>query len=136
MSDSLNALLYAGHSSSTLGALANPTLVNPLAAYSAGIGAAKSTYELRAAQAQQAWGNALQQATGEDGVTDFNKARAIAARDPLATMGMMAGLKGAAELSGSAQQQGLATNTAIGNAITGAMQAPDDQLQAAVHAGL
>jgi len=123
-------------SGSVLDALAHPTVANPLAAYSGALQTAGQVYQLKEQQAQQAWGNALQQSTGPDGTVDYNKARSLAAQNPLAAMGMMRGLAGSAALSGAAQDQGQKTNAAIGDAITAAMKAPDDQLHAAAAAGL
>jgi hypothetical protein len=52
MSDLVNALQSQNRSSSVLGAIANPTVVNPLADITAGVGAARNIVDLR--QQQQA----------------------------------------------------------------------------------
>lgn len=98
MADDLNALLAGNRSASVLQGIANPPQVNPLAAINSGTQAAANIYNLRGLQAQEAWGNALQQATDENGVPDYQRAAAIARNDPRAAMGMMAGLTGASNL--------------------------------------
>jgi hypothetical protein len=119
-----------------LNALANPDVANPVKAIGEGTQVANEVMRNREAQAQQAWGNALAQSVGPDGTVDYNKARALAAGNPRAAMGMMAGLKGASELSGAAQAQGLNTNQAISREVTSAMQLPDDQIHDGVAAGV
>jgi hypothetical protein len=94
MSDSINALIGAQHNASVIDSLANPPQVNVLGSISRAADAAKSVMGMRALKAQQAWGNALQQATDPTtGVPDYPRAQAIAAHDPDAAMGMAAGLE-------------------------------------------
>lgn len=129
----LNDFGNALRSGNLVSALANPAVANPLGAYFGAARGANEVWTARQAQAQDAWGQALQQATDENGNVDYPKAQAIAARmGPIATMGMMAGLKGASELAGQQQAQGANRNGLIVSAITGAMDAPDDQLPDAV----
>jgi len=96
--DPLNALLQANRSTSVLQGIANPVLVNPLAAINSATQAAGNVFDLRAKQAQQAWGQALQQATDENGNVDYAKAQSIARNDPLAAMGMATNLANNAQL--------------------------------------
>lgn len=133
--DLFNALQSAGHSSSVLGAIANPAQVNVLGAYAGAAKTAGEIYNVQDLQAQKAWGEALQQSTGPDGVTDYQKASAIAAGNPLAAMGMMKGLHGSTELSGAVQDQGLIRNKAITDMQSATLNVPDDQLHDAVLAG-
>jgi len=135
MSDLENLLQSSGRSSSVLGAIANPAQVNVLGAYGAAAETAGKIYGVQDLQAQKAWGEALQQSTGPDGVTDYQKASAIAAQNPLAAMGMMKGLTGSTALSGAVQTQGTARNQMLTDAMSSALNAPDDQLHDAVVAG-
>jgi hypothetical protein len=93
MSDSINALIAGQHNASVIDSLANPPQINMLGSISRATEAAKGVLSLRAAKAQQAWGNALQQATDpKTGAVDYPHAQAIAAQDPDAVMGMETGL--------------------------------------------
>jgi len=135
MADLENLLQSSGRSSSVLGAIANPAQVNVLGAYGAAADTAGKIYGVQDLQSQKAWGEALQQSTGPDGVTDYQKASAIAAQNPLAAMGMMKGLTGSTALSGAVQTQGTARNQMLTDAMSSALNAPDDQLHDAVVAG-
>jgi hypothetical protein len=86
-------------------------------------------------QAQKAWGEALQQSTGPDGVTDYQHASALAAQNPLAAMGMMKGLGSSTTISGQVQDQGAKRNQAITDMQAATLKVPDDQLHDAVLAG-
>ena len=62
-------------------------------------GVQKNALEIQEKQADQAWGNALAQSTDRTtGVTDFGKAKAIAAGNPMAAAGMQRALQGASTL--------------------------------------
>lgn len=98
MSDALTNLLTANRSSTVLQGIANPAQVNPLAAMTGAAQTAGAIYDIRTKQAQQAWGQALQQATDANGNVDYPLAQSIAAKDPLATMGMATNLRNNAEL--------------------------------------
>lgn len=137
MSDSLSSLGRAAYGGSVLSAIANPQVVNPLAAYSGAAETAGRIYQLRQAQAQQAIGGILQQATDENGNVDYPKANLLAAQaGPVVQMGMQTMLRGNSELRGQQQTQGLTGNAAMINAITAAQKAPDDQLPGAVADGI
>ena len=135
MSD-LQNLLDDSHESSVLGAIAHPAQVNILGAYAGAAETANRIYNVQDQQAQKAWGNALQQSVGPDGTVDYDKARTIAAGNPLATMGMMKGLHGAAELAGAQQTQGANANGLMVNAITAALKGDDAGLHDRVAAGM
>jgi hypothetical protein len=91
--DSINALIAGQRNASVIDSLANPPQVNVLGSISRAADAAKSVMGMRALQSQQAWGEALQQATGSDGTVNYPLAQAIAAKRPDAAMGMAAGLE-------------------------------------------
>ena len=132
----LQNLLDDSHDSSVLGAIAHPAQVNVLGAYGAAADTAGKIYGIQDMQAQKAWGNALQQSVGPDGTVDYDKARTIAAADPLATMGMMKGLSGSAELARSQQTQGANANGLMVNAISAALKGDDAGLHDRVAAGM
>jgi hypothetical protein len=95
MSDSINALIAGQHNASVIDSLANPPQVNVLGSITRASEAAQGVMRMRALQSQQAWGEALQQATGSDGTVNYPLATSIAAGRPDAAMGMAAGLEGA-----------------------------------------
>jgi len=137
MADDLNSLLQANRSSSVLQGIANPAQINPLAAVNSATTAARNTFDLREKQAQQAVGDILQQATGPDGTIDYPKAQSLAAQaGPVVQMGMSAFLKDASGLKGAQMSQGGARNTAVGNAIVGALNGDDAGLHTRVASGL
>jgi hypothetical protein len=131
MADDLNALLQANRSSSVLEGIANPPQFNPLAAQNSAVQAASAMYGIREKQAQQAWGDILQQATDENGNVDYQKAQRLAAGTPAASMGMMSALKDTSALRGSQ-----INNTAGHMALLGtaAMTVARDPRDANVHA--
>src|SRR5580765_5443835 len=93
MADDTNALLQGMRGVPTLSS-GDTVLVNPLAAMSQGIQAAGQVYGIREKQAQQAWGNILQQATDENGNVDYPKAQLLAKQaGPVVQMKMMESLK-------------------------------------------
>lgn len=137
MSDSLSALGRAAYGGSVLDSIAHPAVVNPLAAYANALNVAKGVYDIRGAQAQQAIGNILQQATDENGNVDYPKANLLAAQaGPAVQMGMQTMLRNNSELRGQQQSQGLNANAAIVGAITGAQKASDADLPNAVADGI
>ena len=94
MSDSISDLIAGQRNASVIDSLANPAQVNVLGSITRAADAAKSVMGMRSAKAQQAWGNALQQATDPNtGAVDYPRAQAIAAHDPDASAGMAAGLE-------------------------------------------
>ncbi len=131
MADDLNALLQANRSSSVMEGIANPPQFNPLAAQNSAVQAASAMYGIREKQAQQAWGDILQQATDENGNVDYQKAQRLAAGTPAASMGMMSALKDTSALRGSQ-----INNTAGHMALLGtaAMTVARDPRDANVHA--
>jgi len=131
MADDLNALLQANRSSSVLEGIANPPQFNPLAAQNSAVQAASAMYGIREKQAQQAWGDILQQATDANGNVDYQKAQRLAAGTPAASMGMMSALKDTSALRGSQ-----INNTAGHMALLGtaAMTVAKDPRDANVHA--
>jgi hypothetical protein len=94
MSDSISDLIAGQRNASVIDSLANPAQVNVLGSITRASEAARNVLALRSAKAQQAWGDALQQATDPNtGVVDYPRAQAIASRDRDASMGMAAGLE-------------------------------------------
>jgi hypothetical protein len=94
MSDSISDLIAGQRNASVIDSLANPAQVNVLGSITRASEAARNVLALRSAKAQQAWGNALQQATDPNtGAVDYPHAQAIAAHDPDASAGMAAGLE-------------------------------------------
>ena len=99
---------YAGEQSrgNLLNALAHPNVVNPAAAILQGTQAANAVWSNREAQAQNAWGLALQAATDPDtGVVDYRHAAALASQDPHAAMGMMKNLATSSAIQGQQLEQ-------------------------------
>ena len=130
MSDALSSAL---RSANVLSSIANPTVVNPLAAYSGAVNTAEGVMRLRDAQATQAWGQALQAATDpQTGIVDYPKAQRLAAGNPMAQMGMARNLANASELTGQQLNRNLAANAALGNAVSGVLRLPDNQLSQGV----
>ena len=101
MGDTLNSLLAANRSSSVLQGIANPALVNPLAAINSGNQAASGMYNIRKLQAEQVAGQLATESI--DPVTkqfDPNVYNAkIAAAGPSVAMAAQAGLQNASTLS-------------------------------------
>jgi len=125
MSDSLDRGLTADPT--LLGKIASPREINYLDIQSSAAKAAEGIWATRESQAQQAWGNALQQATDPTtGVVDYARANALAAGNPQAAMGMMKGLRGSTELTGATQDQGIKRNQAITDAMSSILSEPDD----------
>ncbi|HEY2417301.1 MAG TPA: hypothetical protein VGH84_05235 [Steroidobacteraceae bacterium] len=125
MSDT-NALTAQLSRNSLLDKIANPAVVNPVAAISDAAKTASAIYGVRSQQANQAWGNALQQATDpQTGVVDYQKAQSIAAQDPQAAMGMATNLQNTSNIRSQQISQGVARNTAVNNAIIGALSGDD-----------
>lgn len=123
--------------SGLLKTLSHPDQVNYLDAVGSANKVAAGVWANREAQAQQAWGDALQQATDlKTGVVDYARANALAAGSPQAAIGMMRGLKGSTELTGATQDQGAQRNAAFTNAISAALRRPDDQLHDGVMEGV
>jgi hypothetical protein len=110
MSDNiLNALNQQQGQSNLISVLSSADVANPLAAINAGTTAAKNTMELRQQQGQQLWGQALQQATDENGNVDYQKAQRIAAG-----MGPAAAMYATTALGNNATQRGQQINNAAG----------------------
>jgi hypothetical protein len=131
MADDLNALLQANRSSSVLEGIANPPQFNPLAAQNSAVQAASAMYGIREKQAQQAWGDILQQATDANGNVDYQKAQRLAAGTPAASMGMMSALKDTSALRGSQ------INNTAGHMLllgTAALTVAKDPSDASLHA--
>jgi hypothetical protein len=124
-----SGLFTALRSSETLNSIANPRTVNPLAAFSDAASAATGIYNVRKAQAQQAVGNALQQATDpQTGVVDYPKAQQIAASmGPQTQMGMQDLLLNASTLRGEQQKQAMQHMSLIGGAALTLVNDPSDQ---------
>src|SRR5215469_2459096 len=132
MSDSLNALSDAIRSGNVLEGIMHPATVNPLAALSDATTVAGRIYQLRDQQAQEAWGNALQQATDpQSGVVDFPKAQRIAASmGPIAQMGMAKNLQNTSNIMGQQLEQTARHMSNIGAAaLTLVRQPTDDNLE-------
>ena len=126
MGDSLNALLQNQRASTVLQGIANPPQVNPLADIQAGTSVASNIYDLRAKQAQQAWGQILQQSTDPNGNVDYQKAQSLAAQNPVAAMGMQTNLANNANLRGAQINQTSGLYDLIGRASASLMNDPSD----------
>ena len=83
---------------------------------------------IRQVQAQQAVGQAYQQATGPDGTLDVNKLRSIIAQDPRASMGAQDANLNAQTLGVSQQAQAAQRNSYVGQAIGAVLDLPDNQM--------
>lgn len=137
--DSDNALLSGGYPRSA------PVYVNPAASMGRGMAIAGKAYDLREKQAQEAWGQILQQSTDENGNVDYPKAQALAAKTPMATMGMMSALKDTSGLRSSQFNLNTAQNNSVNAAVTAALAESDpermkqtvyEQIQRQVQMGL
>jgi hypothetical protein len=125
MSDTLNALLNAGHVPTV--PVGGQVQFNPLAAITAGNQAAQSEFQTRALQAKQALGAILQQSTGPDGVVDYGRANALAARaGPIVQMGLNEQLRSNADLSGAQLSQARDLHGLVGNLATAGVQDTSD----------
>jgi len=134
MSDALSSALSRGN---VLSSIANPTVVNPLAAYAGAVQTARGVYDLRNQQADQAWGQALQQATDpQTGVVDYPKAQALAASNPMAQMGMARNLANSSALRGQQQEQAMRHMSLVGGAALSVMNDPSDENLARVGTSL
>lgn len=146
MSDTL-ALTNALHGSSVLDRLANPVVANPLAAMQSGLqvageaqrltsGAieqAHGIWGLRQDQANQAVGQAYQNAIDEQGNFDpakFN--RNLVAAGSTAALGAMAGISRAQELRGLQITQADNIRKVLSNELGPVLTLPDDQLHGGV----
>src|SRR5262252_6073583 len=97
----LGSLISAQSRGSVLDSIAHPNVLDPARAIGSAATAADAIWRVRGAQAEQAWGNALQQATDpKTGVVDYDAAARIAATMPEAAPAMRAGLTTASELRG------------------------------------
>jgi hypothetical protein len=105
MADDYNALVNPGRVP-VLQAIANPQVVNPLAAINAGNQAAETMFRVRGLQANQALGEILQQSTDANGNVDYQDAqRRAAAAGPLVQMGMQSYLTNNSNLRGAQIRQ-------------------------------
>lgn len=126
MSDTLTNALRGG---SVLDRLANPTVVNPLAAYSNAAEAAGQVWRIRQAQAQQAAGQAAIGAIDEQGRFDpakFNQN--LAAAGPDAALAAQEAVKNAQALQGAQIEQGSKMQAALSAAIAPVLKLPDEHL--------
>ena len=125
MSETLNSLLGGIHSA---GSLPAPVVLNPLKATADALSTAGSVYDLRSKQADEAWGNALQQATDPTtGQVDFPKAQRLAAgMGPVAQMGMAKNLRNTSEIQSQQIEQGNALASNIARGAMTIMYKPDD----------
>ena len=114
--------------SGLLQSLGHPKVTNYLDIQKGALDTAHSIWANREAQAQDAWGQALQASTDPSGVVDYQKANALAAANPAAAMGMMRGLKGSSELTGATQEQGIQRHKIISDGLTSLLDLPDDKL--------
>ena len=112
--------------------LADPVVVNPLQAQTTALDAAGKVYGLREKQSDEAWGQALQAATDENGNVDLQKAQRLASQNPLARQGMARTLLNTSTLANEQQTRNLKTNEVLGNAVGATLQLGDDQLKQGV----
>lgn len=113
--------------SSLIGAIANPQVINPLAAFSSAVNTAGAVYSLRDKQADQAWGQALQAATDpQTGTVDYGRAQQLAAQNPLAAMGMGRYLQASSGLKTAQQEQTIRHMGLIGGAAMTVVNDPSD----------
>jgi hypothetical protein len=97
---------------------------------------AKNVLDLRQLQANQAIGGILQQATDANGNVDYGKAQSLAAQaGPVVQSGMQTMLANNSQLRGQQIVQGVARNTAVNNAIVGALSGDDAGLHDRVVGG-
>jgi hypothetical protein len=106
--------------------LAPPVVVNPLQAQTTALDAASKVYDLRDKQATEAWGNALQQATDENGNVNLQKAQSIASQNPLARQGMARNLANTSNIRGQQLEQAAKHMSNIGAASLTLMNDPSD----------
>jgi len=106
--------------------LADPVVVNPLAAQTTALDAAGKVYDLRDKQATEAWGNALQQATDADGNVNIPLAQRLASQNPLARQGMMKNLRDSSALSTEQMNQGGAMYNHVARSAMTIMSDPSD----------
>jgi hypothetical protein len=110
-----------------LNALANPRVVDPVGAIGKAYQTAQSIYQVRSAQADQAWGAALQQATDSDtGVVDYKHAAALASQNPLAAQGMMRNLATASNIQSQQNEQVAQHFALVANQSATLMRDPSD----------
>lgn len=83
---------------------------------------------IRANIAQQAVGEAAQQATGPDGAFSPNKFNSIIAKDPRAALAAQSAQVNLESLATSQQARALKTNDFLNATLPGLLQLPDDQL--------
>ena len=122
-------------SSSILDRIANPTTLNVLGAYDQAAQAARGIWANRQAQAQQAAGEAYQQATDpQTGLVDPAKAQALIAADPRAALAAQSSATSgqALQTANTAFNQGqqAAIGRTIGSVLTDPEQTPEKYRQA------
>jgi hypothetical protein len=100
-----------------------------------GLTTAGAMYGIREKQAQEAWGNILQQSTDENGNVDYPKAQGLAARaGPVVQMKMMESLKDTSQLQGQQIVQAGALHNLVGNMSASLMNDPSDANLAKIRA--
>jgi hypothetical protein len=134
MSDTLNALTQQQGQSNLLNLLSSANVANPLGAIQAGQQAAGTYYDVKQKQANVAWGNALQQATDENGNVDLAKAQSIASKDPMAAAGMQTALANNATMRGQQIQQTGQLYNMLGEGAGSLLNDPSDQNIASIRA--
>src|SRR5215469_12155192 len=124
----LGSILNAQTRGSVLDSIAHPNVLNPAAAIGSAATAADAIWRVRGAQAEQAWGNALQQATDpKTGVVDYQTAARIAATMPEAAPAMRQGLTTASGLSNEQLNRSIALHGFVGSSAASLMLNPSDE---------
>ncbi len=115
-----------------------PTIapVDPMAASEQTLGMANKLFAIRQSQANQAVGEAYQQAVGPDGSLDVNKLNGLISQDPRTAMAAQDAYKSSEALGTSQQARGLKYNDWLNATLPGLLQLPDDQLHDGVAAAM
>src|SRR5215472_6773908 len=120
-----------------LNAIAHPTVVDPVGALGRAAQIGGNILDLQKLQSQQAWGNALQQATDPNtGEVNWLAAQRIAAANPAAAMGMADNLRNASNIRSQQLEQGNAAYSNIARSAMTLMNDPSDDNVRAVFGDL
>jgi len=122
---------------SVLSAIAHPTVVDPAGALGRAAQIGGNILDLQKLQSQQAWGNALQQATDpKTGEVNWLAAQRIAAANPAAAMGMADNLRNASNIRSQQLEQGNAAYSNIARSALTLQNDPSDDNVRAVFSDL
>jgi hypothetical protein len=131
MSESINALLNAGHVPTV--PVGGQVQFNPLAAITAGNQAAQAEFSTRKMQADQAIGDAYRQAVDPDtGRFDPLKFNQLAARNPVTSFAAKGGIESSQALQGAQLAQNDKMQSLLQDSLTAALASPDANLKQSV----